>query len=301
MICGIKWKNCDCPWFNDDNRPMGFLDELAVPHIRGDLHDIFHDDGPPTPAELRGRPASPPMRMQNHQPPRGYHAEMRMRRGQELRDAEYARQLQHVDEYNDIPAHTMMGGLGDMHGIGNAAGHHMNDSFRRGVLYAPLPHNMAPRDMPQYGDNWRSRGRLEGSQERRLADRLSETRSGYGSPPAAGPIYPVGMNMAPPPVPPGPVPMVPRGIPPYGLEAEMYNMSIYTPRAERVTGSRTTRDYEDEAEAHSASWSSRHRNRPKSSELAGLVGTGQGMNRVSQWRTFVEPGVPDGESANGHV
>lgn len=307
MICGIKWKNCDCPWFNDDDRRADFLNDMniPIPSIRGDLGDIFRGNGPPAPPELRGHTEPPPMMMPVRRRPRTYQEEMHMRRQQESFDADFARQLQYTGDYDEPHSYSMMGGLGDIHGIGNASEHYMNENYRRGGHYRPQTQTTAVHDRPEYGDTRRSRGRLETSQERRLADRLSETRSGFGSPPAAGPIYPVGMSVPPPPVPAAPVPIPPSlALRHHTVEAEMYNISPYTPRAERVVGRRMSRDYEDEARVHSpprSHWRRGREARPKSSELAGLNGTGQGMNRVSQWRTFVEPGIPDGESTVGHA
>jgi len=36
---------------------------------------------------------------------------------------------------------------------------------------------------------------------------------------------------------------------------------------------------------------------PRPSVLAGLGGPGRGLNRVAEWRNYVEPGIPDGERA----
>lgn len=309
MICGVKWKNCDCPWFNndDDVRRADILDDMniPVPHIRGDLGDIFHGDGPPAPIELRGftgphHPTMIPVRRR----PRTYQEEMHMRRVQESQDATIARHLQYINDYDDTHNHNIMGGLGDIHGIGNAGGHFMNENFSRAGRFGPQPRIAAMHDRAEYGDNRRSRARVETSQERRLADRLSETRSGLGSPPAAGPIYPVGMNVPPLPIPAMAPPHLQRALRHHTKDAETYNISPYTPRSERVVGARMSREYDDEAEVHSPLRGSRRRargDRPKSSDLAGLNGTGRGMNRVSQWRTFVEPGIPDGESTVGHA
>jgi hypothetical protein len=285
---------------------------VPVPHIRGDLNDIFYGDGPPAPIELRNHTGPPHAVIPVRRRPRTYEQELHMRRVQETTDAEFARHLQYANEYDDTRGRNMMGDVGDVHGIGNAAGHYMNENYRRGGLYGAQPQATAAHDRLNYGDNWRSWGWVEASQERRLADRLSETRPGLGSPPAAGPIYPVGMNMAPLPVPampvpapaPAPAPMPTRGLRQHTVEAELYNTSRYTPHAERVVGTRVSRAYEDEAMVHSPPRSTRRRGRaerPKSSELAGLHGTGPGMNRVSQWRTHVEPGIPDGESTVGHA
>ncbi|TWU76607.1 hypothetical protein ED733_008122 [Metarhizium rileyi] len=307
MICGVKWKGCDCPWFDYGDRRYNYLEDMnvPVPHIRGGLGDVYRGDDPAAPAELRGY-AGPstlsPMTIPVRPRPGTYQEEMHMRRAQESHDADYARHLQYANDYNDKYSHGMMNGLGDMRGIRNATGHYMNDSHSRSGLYRPHTQTTVSYGRVEYGDARRSRRRMETSQERRLADRLSETRSGFGSPPAAGPIYPVGMVVPPPPVPAAPIPMP--ALRQHTLEADLYNMSPYTPRPERFVGRRISRDYEDEALIHSPPRSGRHRGRegkPKSSDLAGLNGTGHGMNRVPQWRTFVEPGIPDGESTVGHA
>ncbi|KAK2595322.1 hypothetical protein QQS21_006979 [Conoideocrella luteorostrata] len=303
MICGVKWKNCDCPWFNADDRGGNFLDDMngPLPHIRGDVGDIFNGNGPPAPAELRGQVGlSHGMAIPVRHRPRTYQEEIHLRRVQESRDSEMARNLQYNDDYYD--EHNMMGGVGDVHGIGNAAGHYMNENYRRGGgQYRPSPPTKY--DRTEHGDAYGSRGsRVETSRDQRLADRLAESRPKMGSPTAAGPIYPVGMMAHPPPPLAPPAPSIPQGPPArtlrhHSLEGEMYNNSPYTPRSERVMGGRTSRDYEDEAVAHSPPRSRRPRRekKAKSSDLAGLAGPGTGMNRVSQWRSFVEPGMPPDE------
>ncbi|KAG5948817.1 hypothetical protein E4U53_006130 [Claviceps sorghi] len=330
MICGVKWKKCDCPWFNPEDSAEGdYCDDIAdipIPGIRGDLGDIFHGDGPPAPPELRGHAefghtTVMPIRHR----PRTYQEEMHMRREQEVRDAELARRLQYdANRYDDI---RTMGGVGDIHGIGNASPHYMNETYRRGgssgrPFLSAQAQAQAQYDTPDFGNGFRSRGR-----EGRPAGRTSDSRSGRSSSTAAGPIYPVGM-MPPAPAPPPPPPLVAAppqgrsGRPPrpprprrpsrhHSLEADMYHdspYSPYSPRSEHVVGAQMSRDYEREAELYSPprSRSRRHGHDSvdggaKGSHLAGLSGTGSGKNRVSQWRTYVEPGVPDGESTIGHA
>ncbi|PNY27601.1 E3 ubiquitin-protein ligase itt1 [Tolypocladium capitatum] len=107
----------------------------------------------------------------------------------------------------------------------------------------------------------------------------------------------MGMGMVAAPAPQG------RGLRQHSIEEELYNTAAHTPRSERVVGGRMSRAYEAEVEVHSPRSRRRAREeRPRSSDMAGLSGHGgQGMNRVSQWRSFVEPGVPEGESTVGHA
>lgn len=107
MICGLKWKTCSCPWFNYEAVENDRLLHMRVP------------EDPFRPRQLR---------------PRTYDDEMNERRRQERADGVLARRLQGLgiverdrdDDYN--------GGIGDIMGIGNGAGHFMNETFRRPVL-----------------------------------------------------------------------------------------------------------------------------------------------------------------------
>jgi IBR domain, a half RING-finger domain len=80
MVCGLRWKSCDCPWFNYEN---------VDAHLGN------------------------PMR---------YQEEMDRRRDQEHRDEALARRMQALGVDDDDPRREVFG-------IGNAAGHHMNQNF----------------------------------------------------------------------------------------------------------------------------------------------------------------------------
>ena len=216
MLCGQRWKLCDCPWFNEDEIRRDYRDDLNIPARE-------------SPPAIRARSAPMPLR----RGPRNYPEEVHLRRSPEQDDGVYGRSAQLRDDY-------MSGGLGAVHGIGNAAGHFMNEHYQRPQV------QRAPVAPPPAGDSWRAR---------------------------------LG------------IPQVKSSKPPLA------------PRPERVVGARLSRAYEDEAAVHAPirRTSQRARERPKSSDLAGLNVPGRGMNRVSQWRNFVEPGVPDGESTVGHV
>ncbi|PFH60878.1 hypothetical protein XA68_10191 [Ophiocordyceps unilateralis] len=288
MICGVKWKGCDCPWFNDGG-PIGDVSgqrEVPVLQIRGDLHDIFEGDGPPAPAELRNQhPVT--MTLPTRARPRGYHEEKLLRRLQGQRDAELARHLQYGDDAYE--GHDMMGGVGDIHGVGNAAGHLMNEDYRGGGRFL-VAREPARATKAEYSAN--DTRRRAGSMEQRLADRLSEARPGHGIRARMGPE--AGTVRA------APEPRLRQ----HTVEEELYDhRRPRAARTERVVGERVSRLYEDEASVHAPRGRERREETspPRSSDMAGLNGYGHGMNRVSQWRCFVEPGIPDGESTVGHA
>jgi hypothetical protein len=138
MVCGDKWKTCDCPWFNyrevpDTDRLNGM--RVAEP-MRTMYRRVFDSgaraaDGQPVgPVYAGGRGEGLQIRT--------YTEEMEQRRRQERDDAELARRMQvhsivgepsidarrqrhrrvHPEEENVIA-------------VGNAAEHFMNDDFRR--------------------------------------------------------------------------------------------------------------------------------------------------------------------------
>lgn len=302
MICGAKWKGCDCPWFNDGGFP-GDVD-VAVPQIRGDLRDIFDGEGPPMPSELRNHhPVT--MTMPARPRRRSHHEEMLARRLQGEWDTETVRHLRYPGDFHD--ERGLMGGVGVVDGIGNAAGHMMNEDYRSSGRYrVPARVVTLERSADHVAGEGRTRNKRPDSMERRLADRLSETRPGMGMRRRMGQMAPPGATRAPPmahgaETGPATTPAAPQGrtLRQHSLEEELYNRR---PRSERVVGARISRTYEDESEVHAPASRRRELEElPRSSDMAGLNGLGQGMNRVSQWRSFVEPGIPDGESTVGHA
>ncbi|KAM4056963.1 IBR domain, a half RING-finger domain-containing protein [Hirsutella rhossiliensis] len=277
MICGVKWKGCDCPWFNDG----GFLGDML------DHADIELRNHHPVTMTAPARPRR-----------RSYHEEMPMRRRQGQWDTDTVRHLQYPSDFHN--ERDVMGGVGDVHGIGNAAGHFMNDDYRGSGRYrVPARVVTLDRSADYVDDERRTRNKRAGSMERRLADRFSETRPGMGIRARMGPMalpMPHGPDTGPPAAPQR------RTLRQHSLEEELYNRQPRTVRSGRVVEARLSRTYEDESEIHAPG--SRRRGfekPPTSSDMAGLNGRGQGMNRVSQWRSFVEPGIPDGESTVGHA
>ncbi|KAI0132261.1 hypothetical protein BJ170DRAFT_592232 [Xylariales sp. AK1849] len=301
MICGAKWKSCECPWFNYDTVEQDRLEHMQVPvNVRMD-----HDRVPASPrGEFR---TAPPSGHTVRPRPQNYEEEMSIRRMQEQRDEELARRLQYDDTDDDYAER-----YGEVVGVGNSAGHFMNDDYRRGPqghVVPPVPSPPMPSafERNNTGDYVSGVNRARGvpgrgnSMERRLADRFSEQRQGSSpthrsfSHPIPPPPAPPGMGPGPGPPPPPPPPGAPF-MRRHTMEEELYNSSPRTRLAERLGAGRVRPDYEAEAAVHTLSSRRKHRERepPKDSVLAGLTGQGSGMNRVFEWRDYVAPGEPDG-------
>ena len=157
MICGLKWKSCNCPWFNYDAVEADRLNHVQVP-----------EDAP------EAEPEQPPHRLRRPRP-NNYNDEINQRRRQERADEELARRLQRLamageddDDYQ--------GGIGDIHGIGNGAGHFMNQDYIRAA------HNIltGTYDQATAAANYvmgvaQARGPPPGAGQRRMADRYPAT------------------------------------------------------------------------------------------------------------------------------
>ncbi|KAL8682849.1 MAG: hypothetical protein Q9186_001178 [Xanthomendoza sp. 1 TL-2023] len=139
MICGVKWKGCDCPWFNYQTVEQDRLNHMNVPVVRRVVVDGHEMDA-------------------NHpRAARGYQAELDARREQERRDEQLARRLQTLGL--DPPGVEMYQVMEDDHndhnhglGVGNTAGHHMNTHFipRPAVHVPSVSYNNARQAQPMY-------------------------------------------------------------------------------------------------------------------------------------------------------
>ncbi|TVY15626.1 E3 ubiquitin-protein ligase itt1 [Lachnellula arida] len=252
MICGLKWKSCNCPWFNYDVVEADRLQHMRVPE------PARNEEAPPPPHRLQ-RPRRPR--------PNTYHEEINDRRRQERLDEEMARRLQAVSIGDDD---DYQGGIGDIHGIGNGADHFMNQDYIRAA------HNILTGtfDQATAAANYvmgvaQARGAPQPPPPppgpRRMAGRYpvpvrapsppllrpnSTREEAYNSAPSTRPPERI-------------VPRRPRTD--YESEAALHASVGNTPQ--RSVSSRT----------------------PRVSVLAGLGG--RGNNRVHAWRTHVEPGV----------
>lgn len=259
MICGLKWKSCNCPWFNYETVEADRLNHMQVPQ---------NADADQRPHRLR-RPR-----------PNNYNDEINLRRRQERADEDLARRLQRValadgdDDYQ--------GGIGDINGIGNGAGHFMNQDYIRAA------HNIltGTYDQATVAANY-----VMG---------LAQARGLPPRPPRVEDRYPARMagERGPPPPPPLPIPPAPI-LRRHTMREQAYNARAPRP-SERVVPRRTRTDYASEAAVHAPIGREPPRppataEGPRPSVLAGLGGRGRGSNRVSAWRTHVEPGVEPAE------
>lgn len=173
MICGSKWKTCDCPWFNYTSLPNpDRLNDMRVPEpIRVMYRRVFDA------AAVQAQPPPPRGAVNAEQDqdvrPREwtYQQELEHRRRQERLDADLARRMQLASfmepEYDATPQRRADT---EAWGIGNAAGHFMNDDFVR---------NAADVVMDAFGDaNMGRRG--ERASGRRRRGRQSDRAGGDG-------------------------------------------------------------------------------------------------------------------------
>ncbi|KAI1426892.1 hypothetical protein F5Y12DRAFT_783688 [Xylaria sp. FL1777] len=296
MMCGSKWKACECPSFNyqlGDDDELGHV-QIHVPMVSRER--LGNSDG---------LPRGPHVSM-------GYAHESRRHQG-------HRRRPQHADideDEDDDDDDDYLDDIGDV-GIGNAAGHFLNSDYRRRAHSAvvppapppavPLPPPSAAPDRQNSGGNYvsgvnKARGVRSSSMERRLADRFSEQRQNFNThrsfaqsiPPLTAP--PLGLGHPPlhqPPMMPSPISRR------HTMDDDMYDIPFdprYPPHA--IPRRATTHNYIDDFAIHAPPGRRRYRQMepPKPSELAGLTGPGSGMNRVYEWRNHVDPYPPDSQT-----
>ncbi|KAI9050591.1 hypothetical protein LZ554_005752 [Drepanopeziza brunnea f. sp. 'monogermtubi'] len=250
MICGLKWKTCDCPWFNYEAVEQDRLNHMQIPPY----------------LPIDGEAEDRPRRLRRPRPPNTYLEEITERQRQERRDEALARRMQRAiitDDHND----DYQGGIGDIHGVGNGAGHFMNQDYVREAHNIPT-------------------GNFDHA--RAAANYVMGVANARAPPPVAvrqmNDRYPG----------PSPPPVLRR----HSVRDQAYNNAQPRP-ADRVVPRRSRADYEAEAAVHNPSGrdpfippsprvSRTEVREPRPSVLAGLGGRG---NRVSAWRSHVEPGV----------
>lgn len=253
MICGLKWKTCNCPWFNYEAVEADRLNHMRI------AEDIEEED-----------PAAQQPRRLRRPRPVTYHEELNERQRQERLDERLARRLQRITLRDREPNadDDYQGGIGDIHGIGNGAGHFMNQDYVRAahnILTGNYDQATAAanyvmgvanaRGVPPPGAN---------IGQRRMADR-------YPGPPR------VERPLSPPPL-----------LRRHSAREQAYNAAQTRP-SERIVPPRTRTDYETEAAVHAPA-ARAPRPEPRRAVLAGLSDTGR-RNRVSAWRTHVQLGV----------
>ncbi|TKA28351.1 hypothetical protein B0A50_03818 [Salinomyces thailandicus] len=170
MICGSKWKTCECPWFNYTNLPNpDRLNDMRVPEpIRVIYRRVLDATAPAARPEATAAADPPPQDRHPLPPRRGertYHDELEQRRRQERLDADLARRLQLAslmdnDDDDDGDPSPRRRAQDEAFGIGTEAGHFMNDDYVR---------NAANVVMNAFGDVNMGRRRERASGRRRRA------------------------------------------------------------------------------------------------------------------------------------
>ncbi|KXS97586.1 hypothetical protein AC578_5759 [Pseudocercospora eumusae] len=129
MICGSKWKTCDCPWFNYTQLPdADRLMHMRVPEpILPVLERVMGAAGMPLPP----RPANARAPRQDRRERLTYQDELDQRRRQERLDEDLARRLQLASlfDHDDEPPDRHRMADVRVWGVEHEGGHFMNDNF----------------------------------------------------------------------------------------------------------------------------------------------------------------------------
>ncbi|KAI0416890.1 hypothetical protein F5X98DRAFT_170293 [Xylaria grammica] len=304
MLCGSKWKACECPSFNYPMNEEGGLDHVQI-HV---------------PMVSRERLGGTDGLARSLRPGLSFAHEPRRHRGHrdDRRRPQHANDDDDDDDEEADDDDDYLDDMGDAMGMGNPATQFMNDDYRRRAHSVvvpsvrppavPLPPPSLTLERPNSGANYvsgvnKARGVRSSSMERRLADRFSEQRQNFNShhrsfgqsipPPTAPP-----MGMVPPPL--HQPPMVQSPISRrHTMDDDMYDMP-FDPRyaSHAIPRRATTHPYMDDFAVHAPMGRRRYRQMEpaKPSELAGLTGPGSGMNRVFEWVNHVDPYPPDNQT-----
>ena len=147
MVCGSKWKTCECPWFNYRDLPdADRLNDMRIPEPIQVIYRRVFDATAPRPAGAR----QPEARRGEGLQMRTYTEEVESRRRQERLDEDLARRMQlqslidpsptssegarlsrHRRTQTEARPVTSRRAEGDDFALGNAAPHHLNTDFRR--------------------------------------------------------------------------------------------------------------------------------------------------------------------------
>ncbi|KAK4542186.1 hypothetical protein LTR36_007033 [Oleoguttula mirabilis] len=192
MICGAKWKTCECPWFNYTSLPNpDRLNDMRVPEPIRVIYRRMFDAAGAGPAE---RPAPAPVDQEQEREAarpreRTYQQELDHRRRQERSDAALARRMQLaslIGPGDEPPVRHRVGV--DTFGLGNAAGHFLNDDFVQ---------NAADVVMSAFGDaNMGRRGERASGRRRRPRPSEQEDRDGGLAPNFLGDASVLGVGPA---------------------------------------------------------------------------------------------------------
>ncbi|KAJ3578690.1 hypothetical protein NPX13_g1874 [Xylaria arbuscula] len=304
MMCGSKWKVCDCPSFGYD---MNEEDDLG--HVQIHVPTVSRERLGGIDGLAR---AAPP----------GYGHESRRHGGHRNRGRP-PMPLQHdEDDYNDDEDEEdedddYLDDTGEVPGFGTAPPPFLHNDYGRRAHSAvvppmtppavPLPPPSVTLERQNSGANYvsgvnKARGVRGSSMERRLADRFSGQRQNLNShhsfgPPMSPPTAPP-MGMGHPPLHPNPmIPSMPRR---HTMDDDLYDIPPFDPRyaSHSIPRRPPPHNYMDDFAMHPPMGRRRYRQMepPKPSELAGLTGPGSGMNRVYEWMNHVDTFSPDSQT-----
>ncbi|KAI0386055.1 hypothetical protein F5Y04DRAFT_162850 [Hypomontagnella monticulosa] len=297
MICGLRWKICECPWFTYDGADADPLDHMQIPEPVISRERLGLRSAPPTQGlDPRLATGSGPRPR-----PSNYDEEVLLRRLQEQRDADLAQRLQQAEMMDDTEDDYM-----EPDDIMGNAGHFMHDPHRRRAQTVVAPPAPAPPPVAPFGGRAgsvadyvtgvsKARGVRANSMERRLADRFEQRQGGspthhsFGHPIPPPPAPPRAMGPSQPPM--MPTPHITRR---HTIDDDLYDAPRGSRVPERMIPRRAaTRGYADDPAFYEPGPRIRRRERtastsPKDSVLAGLTGPGRGMHRVYEWVNHVE-------------
>ncbi|QSZ36417.1 hypothetical protein DSL72_006294 [Monilinia vaccinii-corymbosi] len=289
MICGLKWKTCNCPWFNFEAVENDRLDHIQVPP-RVPVQDAPDRNTAPPARGARDRA--------RRQPPANFNDEINQRRRQEREDERLARQLQNWGT-DGMPTNDRdtdyNGGIGEIQGVGNGANHFMNQDYIREASNVVDQ----PGGVMNFGfgvTNFltgvlRPRGVTAANQTG------AEMNDRYPSVASAAPV-------------PEPQPTVTPGLIRRHTTRDAARPNGHARRASDIVVPRRTRtDYAVEAAIHAPasrasaipsrviSSASKTKDKEKETETKSsvLAGLGTSKNRVDAWRSYVAPGAPSAE------
>lgn len=123
MVCAAPWKTCSCPWFNyqhipDDDR----LNDMRVPYPQ---HQRYADVEV---IEIAEEPSPPLARRNSIRTPRN-RSERDLPRTETHRLSSHLRDSLHINPTPTVSSVRRTEPEVQVYGIGNAGGHHMNDSY----------------------------------------------------------------------------------------------------------------------------------------------------------------------------
>ncbi|KAK4619419.1 E3 ubiquitin-protein ligase ARIH2 [Fulvia fulva] len=172
MVCGSKWKTCDCPWFNYGQTPdADRLNEWRIPEpIQIIYRRAFGAPEPVQGGDVPPPPVDAAVPRERRQPT--YQDELDQRRRQERDDERLARRLQLATliDPDDEPRHQQQRQTDvEAWGLGNNAGHFLNDNFVQ---------NAANVVMSAFGDAAMGRRGERASGRRRRARETQEADTG---------------------------------------------------------------------------------------------------------------------------